>query len=185
MPLEVRAEIDDLYWHYTEALDEGPLEAWPELFIADGTYRLHPLAPMHFEGRAAMEAAVAELVAAGRPDGRKLRHVLGPLRIHAVDGGSGEWADVWHIRASVAVFETVPSAPTHVLAVGEYRDLVVRDISGVTDAELDLLRRVGDEVAGLPGDDGVPTAGFGPLRFAEKVVVTDSELAPTALVLPL
>lgn len=166
---DLRDEVDDLFWRYAEALDEGPLDAWPDLFTEDGSYRVVPrsnfdrglrLATMRCDSRAMMRDRVYALQSANFYVARRLRHVVGVPRIEAIDGRP----DAWTVRAAFSVFETLSLQPTAVLAVGEYRDVVVRDPAA----------------AAADGADSV-----GALRFAERLVLNDSDLVPNSLVLPL
>ena len=38
----LRFELEDLYTRYAAALDDGPLESWPELFTGDCLYLVIP-----------------------------------------------------------------------------------------------------------------------------------------------
>src|SRR5437660_2133857 len=42
VPLEVRARLADLYCAYSDALDEGELERWPDFFTQDCLYKVMP-----------------------------------------------------------------------------------------------------------------------------------------------
>lgn len=125
-------EVADLCWRYTEAIDEGGLRDWPECFTEDGVYRLVqranfdrglPLATMWCEGRAMMRDRVYALESANFYLSRRIRHVVGA--VHVADAG-----EVVTCRAGFAVYETVGLRPTTLLAVGQYRDEVVRDADG-------------------------------------------------------
>lgn len=151
-----RAEIEELYLDYLEALDGGDLERWPALFVESGVYKVisrenvergWALATMLCEGRGALEDRVQAVRETSFYVPRSLRHLLGPIRIRRVDDG-------WEVRASYAVFETLDQEPTRVFNVGEYRDRITRD----RDHEL---------------------------RFAEKCCIYDSTLIPNSLIVPI
>ena len=152
-----RAEIEELYREYVDALDEGELALWPELFLADGVYRIAsrenverglPLAAMLCEGRGALRDRVWAIEHASFYVPRAQRHVLSSLRI------ADEGADAWRVAANYAVFQSLPEQLSTVFSVGRYRDRLAR------------------------GADGR-------IRFAEKLCIYDSALIPNSLVLPL
>lgn len=41
-PMELRARLADLYCAYSDVLDEGELERWPDFFTADCVYKVIP-----------------------------------------------------------------------------------------------------------------------------------------------
>jgi salicylate 5-hydroxylase small subunit len=152
----LRFEISDLYARYVEALDDGDLEAWPELFTETCTYqavsaenheRGLPLATIRCESRGMLRDRVQAIRETAMYEPRRLRHVVGPLRVREVESGA------LAVGASYAVFETLPDALTRVFNVGRYDDVVVRDGEA--------------------------------LRFRLKCCVYDSDLVPNSLVLPI
>jgi anthranilate 1,2-dioxygenase small subunit len=156
--LHLRVEVEDLYAAYVDALDEGPLEAWPALFTEDCLYKVVsrenwerglPLAAMLCESRGALEDRVQALRETQMYAPRRLRHLVGPLRLRPVDGGGDD--DVT-VETNYAVFQTLIDDETRVFNVGRYHDRIVRN-------------------------DGT-------MRFREKVCVFDSVLVPTSLVFP-
>ncbi|MDX2166236.1 MAG: aromatic-ring-hydroxylating dioxygenase subunit beta [Deltaproteobacteria bacterium] len=154
--LLLRLELEELNAAYAAALDEDALEQWPELFVADATYRIVPrddferglpLAVMHCESRAMLEDRVAALRRASVYAPRALRHLISGVRMQRIDGA------VIHAAASYAVLQTLPEELTTVFSAGRYLDEVVRE-------------------------DGV-------LKFRSRIVVFDSVLVPGSLVYPL
>ena len=152
-----RFELADLYAAYAEALDDGPLDAWPDLFTDDCLYlviaaenhdRGLPLATVRCESRGMLRDRVHAVHETAMYVPRRMRHVVGPLRVRPAEG------DAYAVRAAYSVFETLPDALTRVFNVGRYDDVVVRDTDGV-------------------------------LRFRAKRCVYDSCLVPTSLVLPI
>lgn len=152
----VRFELGDLYAAYVEALDDGPLDAWPELFTDECLYlviaaenheRGLPLATVRCESRGMLRDRVHAVHETAMYVPRRMRHVVGPLRVR--DGDDGTLL----VRAGYSVFETLPGELTRVFNVGRYDDVVVRD--------------------------------SGALRFREKRCVYDSCLVPNSLVLPI
>jgi 3-phenylpropionate/cinnamic acid dioxygenase small subunit len=150
-----RAAIQELYDAYVEALDEGRLEDWPELFTERCLYQVIPrenferglpLAAALCESRAGLRDRVTALRRTSMYAPRWVRHLVGGLRVQP--GAEG-----WQVRANYAVFETRVDEPTEILSVGRYQDVVVRD---------------GER-----------------LRFREKRCVYDSILVPNSLVYPI
>ena len=141
---DVRAAVDELYADYVEALDEGPIEAWPELFTEDGEYLLiakenHdrglPIGLMRCESRGMLTDRVRSITQLSLHAPRVLRHVIGPLRVRPAAGTAGDdeappadhGGPSWTVTASYVVFQTLLDADTHVLSSGRYLDLVVAD----------------------------------------------------------
>jgi salicylate 5-hydroxylase small subunit len=152
----IRDAVYDVYADYAAALDDGPIERWPELFTEDCYYAIVPrenhdrglpLALMRCESRAMLEDRVNAVLHLSMYAPRSLRHVIGPLRIRPRDDGSLD------ITAPYAVFRTSIDMPSDVFIVGRYIDHVVLT------------------------DDGP--------RFARKLCVYDSLLVPNSLVVPL
>ncbi len=152
---ELRAEIQDLYDAYAEALDDGELERWPELFTEKCRYEVVPrenferglpLALILCESRGMLEDRIAALRRTSMYVSRSVRHLTSHIRVAADDDG-------FRVRANYAVFQTRVDALTEILSAGRYLDLVVRD--------------------------------EGRLRFREKRVIFDSVLVPNSLVYPL
>ncbi len=154
--LLLRLEFEDLNAAYAAALDDDELERWPEMFVADATYRVVPrdnydrglpLAVMHCESRAMLVDRVAALRRSSVYAPRSMRHLISGTRIVRLDAG------VVHATANYAVLQTLHEELTTVFSAGRYIDEVVRE-------------------------DGV-------LKLRSRVVVFDSVLVPGSLVYPL
>lgn len=154
MTPELRAEIQDLYDAYAEALDDGELERWPALFTEKCLYEVVPrenferglpLALILCESRGMLEDRVAALRKTSMYAPRYVRHLISHVRA-AADG------DAFRVRANYAVLQTRVDALTEILSAGRYLDRIVRD--------------------------------DGRLRFEEKRVIFDSVLVPNSLVYP-
>ena len=152
---ELRAELQDLYDDYAEALDDGELERWPGLFTEKCRYEVVPrenferglpLALILCESRGMLEDRVAALRRTSMYAPRAVRHLTSHLR-------ASPEADGYRVRANYAVLQTRVDALTEILSAGRCLDLVVRD--------------------------------EGRLRFREKRVVFDSVLVPNSLVYPI
>lgn len=151
----LRAEIEELYADYAYCLDEGELERWPELFVADCLYqviprenyeRQLPVALMHCESRGMLQDRVEALRRSSVYAPRRLRHIVSGLRIGAAADDRVE------AEANYVVLETPDEEPTHVLNAGRYLDRLVRDA--------------------------------GVWRFQQRLCVFDSVLVPGSLVFP-
>lgn len=154
--MSLKSEVDALYARYVELLDEGPIGAWPSLFLENGSYRAvtrenvergWPLALMLCETRAAIEDRVYAIENLALTIPRVVRHLVTGLSI--VQRGEAVLVD-----ANFVVFETLVGEQTHCFATGRYRDVLARDADGS-------------------------------LRLREKVSITDSAIIRNSLVIPL
>jgi salicylate 5-hydroxylase small subunit len=152
----LKAEIDALYADYSERLDDGPLDSWPELFTDDCLYLLVPrdnfdrglpLATMRCESRAMLEDRIRAVRETIMHEPRYLRHHVTNARGEARGDGTIE------VRANFTIVEVLPDALPRILLTGRYLDRIVR-------------------------------AADGTLRFAEKRCVYDSVLVPNTIVVP-
>ena len=156
--LELRAEVDDLYARYATILDEGPLDLWPSLFLADASYRVVtkenldrelPLALILCESRAAIEDRVYAIENTTFALPRQTRHLITNI-VTTSSQNAGEWL----VEANFAVFESLEERPTICHSTGRYRDTLAHDDSGG-------------------------------LCFASKICICDSPLVPNSLIIPL
>jgi 3-phenylpropionate/cinnamic acid dioxygenase small subunit len=153
--MSLREEVEELYAEYSEAIDGGQLERWPELFVEPCLYRIvskenHdkglPLSLMRCESLGMLKdrALASQKLNVYGP--RTWRHSITQIRASAED-------DEIRARANFALFETLHDQPTRVLCTGRFLDRLVRTPAG--------------------------------LRFREKLCVYDSALIPGSIVLPL
>jgi 3-phenylpropionate/cinnamic acid dioxygenase small subunit len=153
--MSLREEVEDLYAEYSETIDGGGLERWPELFVEPCLYRIvskenHdkglPLSLMRCEslGMLRDRAFASQKLNVYGP--RTWRHSITQIRVRE-EGGRIE------ARANFAVFETLHDQHTKILCTGRYLDRLVRSEAG--------------------------------LRFREKICIYDSALIPGSIVLPL
>lgn len=158
LPPETRFELDDLYNAYVVALDDGPLEDWPRLFVDPCDYQLiprenyengMPLAIMKCESTGMMWDRVNAVKEQLMFEPRYLRHLVSNIRVTARDEATGRLT----VAANYAVMETLRDGFTRILNSGRYLDEVVRD-------------------------------GDGALKFAVKHCVFDSELIPNSIIYP-
>jgi len=159
--MDLRFEVEELYYAYVECLDEGKLEQWPEFFTADCVYKIIPrdnferglpLAVMLCESKGMLEDRVEALRRTSVYAPRALRHLLSNIRIKSVEPSPFAPALV-RVQANYAVLQTLNDDETRVFNAGKYVDQVALD--GET------------------------------LKFKEKLCVFDSVLVPGSLIYPI
>jgi salicylate 5-hydroxylase small subunit len=153
--LELRARLADLYCAYDNALNEGDLERWPELFVDACVYKViprenheqgFPVALIYCESRDMLVDRVVALRETALYAPRIVRRMTGDVCLRAIED------DGLRLTANFALFQTVTDRPSELFLCGRYQDRVV--------------------------DDG------GILRFAERLCIYDSTIVPTSLVYP-
>jgi 3-phenylpropionate/cinnamic acid dioxygenase small subunit len=149
-------ELEELYARYAEALDDGPLEDWPEYFTANCLYliiprenyeRGLPLAIMRCESRDMLKDRVTAVRETMMYEPRYLRHHVTNLRVVS------EATDEVEAVANFSVIEVLPDELPRILMVGRHRD---------------RLRREED----------------GQWRFCERLCIFDSTLVPNSIIYP-
>jgi salicylate 5-hydroxylase small subunit len=155
-PPELRMRLADLYGAYDDALGEGELERWPELFTEACVYKIipresydlgHPIGLMQAESRGMLVDRVAAIRKTTLYAPRIVQRLVSGIVLRSVG------PDGMHLTASFAAFQTMLNEPSQVFLCGRLYDRVVDD--------------------------------NGTLRFAERICVTDSTLVPTSLVFPI
>jgi 3-phenylpropionate/cinnamic acid dioxygenase small subunit len=130
MSIEQVYRLQDINARYVEAIDDDRLEAWPDFFADDGRYRITtaenvaaglPLSLMYATSRAMLRDRVRALREANVYESQRYRHVLGPPRITAVEGGQVA------ARTPFMVARVMHSGDTMLFATGCYEDRVVID----------------------------------------------------------
>jgi 3-phenylpropionate/cinnamic acid dioxygenase small subunit len=153
---ELRARLADLYCAYDDAINDGALERWPELFSAACTYKViprenveqgYPVALIYCESRDMLVDRIVALHETALFAPRIARRITSSICLRAVE------ADGLRLTASFAVFQTMPDQPSQLFLCGRCQDRVI--------------------------DDG------GTLRFAERLCIYDSTIVPTSLVYPI
>ena len=159
--VETRFELEDLYTRYACALDDGPLETWPDLFTEECLYQVIPrdnydqnlpLAIMRCESRGMLMDRVHAVKETIMYEPRYLRHQI--TNIQPTDSEGEESEDTLSVTAHYSVIEVLHDELPKILSVGRYLDLVSRNSDGE-------------------------------LQFKEKRVVYDSVLVPNTIVYPL
>ncbi len=153
--IDLRSRLADLYCAYDDALNDGTLERWPELFTERCVYKVIPrenvelglpVALIYCESRDMMVDRVVALRETALYAPRIARRITSGVCLRAVE------PDGLRLSASFAVFQTMPDQPSELFLCGRCLDWVV--------------------------DDG------GTLRFAERLCIYDSTIVPTSLVFP-
>jgi anthranilate 1,2-dioxygenase small subunit/terephthalate 1,2-dioxygenase oxygenase component beta subunit len=128
MNIERQLAVLDLNARYAEAIDEGRLEEWPDLFTDDGRYRVttaenvaQNLPLIYATSRAMLRDRVKALREANIYEAQRYRHMLGPSRIEPAEGGT------LRTRTSFMVARIMHTGETTLFATGSYQDRVVLD----------------------------------------------------------
>jgi anthranilate 1,2-dioxygenase small subunit len=130
VPADIRDAIALLNQAYAQCLDDNQLDAWLDFFPEDGIYKIvprdnleggFPVCLMLFLGRAAMRDRVLCVKDVNIFHLHWTRHFLGQPTVSAGTDGS------WNVRTNVMVAHTDTEGHSSVYAIGEYRDVVVRD----------------------------------------------------------
>ena len=117
----IRSTVEDLLYRYAEALDDGELERWPELFLEGGQYRLiprenhqrgFPVSLILCTSRAMMEDRVMAIRKACVYSPHVCRHLYTNVRVGEVEAGHVE------TRTNYAVYRTTEDGETVLLSVG-------------------------------------------------------------------
>jgi len=154
--LELRARLADLYAAYDNALNDGELERWPELFVDACVYKvIHkenhdqglPVAVIYCESRDMLADRVVALRETALYAPRIVRRITSAICLRAIE------EDGLRLTANFAVFQTMPDQPSEIFLCGRYQDRVI--------------------------DEG------GVLRFAERLCIYDSTIIPISLVYPI
>ncbi len=151
----LRARLADLYCAYDDALNDGGLERWPDLFTEACVYKVIPrenveqnlpIALIYCESRDMLADRVVALRETALFAPRIARRITSGICLRAIE------PDGLRLTASFAVFQTMQDQPSALFLCGRCQDRVV--------------------------DDG------GTLRFAERLCIYNSTIVPTSLVYP-
>ena len=123
-------EIYHVYSRYTEVLDDGPLERWPDFFTEQCMYQIVPrdnydrglpVAIMRCESRAMVADRVTAIQETMMFEPRYLRHQTSDIRIDQATARSV------NVLANFSVIEILPNELPRVLMAGRYLDQLERD----------------------------------------------------------
>ena len=145
-----------LYADYSQAVDSGDWDLWPEFFVDDCRYRLVPrenherglpLATLSFESKGMLKDRVYGIRETLFHDPYYQRHIVGAPLVRASAPGRIE------SEANYAVFRTKLNQLSTVFNVGRYLDVVVPTPAG--------------------------------LKFESRTAVYDSEMIPNSIIYPI
>jgi 3-phenylpropionate/cinnamic acid dioxygenase small subunit len=128
--LDLRSRLADLYCAYDDALNDGALERWPEFFTEACVYKViprenveqgFPVALIYCESRDMLADRVVALRETALFAPRIARRLTSGICLRAID------ADVLHLSASFAVFQTMQDQPSELFLCGRCQDRVVED----------------------------------------------------------
>lgn len=154
-PPDLRARLADLYCAYDNALNDGELERWPDLFLESCIYKVlprenheqgFPVAVIYCESRDMLTDRVVALRETALYAPRTVRRITSAICLRAIE------PDGLHLTADFALFQTMLDRPSELFLCGRCIDRVVDDA--------------------------------GTLRFAERLCIYDSTIVPTSLVYP-
>ena len=153
--MSLREEIEDFYAEYSEVIDGGALERWPELFVEPCLYRI--VSKENFDKGLPLSLMLCESLGMlkDRAHASKELNVYAPRawRHSITQIRAREEGERISARANFVVLETLQDQHTRVLCAGRYLDTFVRTEAG--------------------------------LRLREKICIYDAALIPGSIVLPL
>lgn len=154
-PFELRGRLADLYCAYSDALDDGELEHWPDFFTKNCIYKVIPrenyerelpIGLIYCESRDMLVDRVVALRETALYVPRVVRHLVGNIRLRAIEPQG------LRLTANFALFQSMVDQPSELFLCGRYYDKVVEEGGG--------------------------------LRFSERICVYDATIVPTSLVYP-
>jgi anthranilate 1,2-dioxygenase small subunit len=126
-PRDLRQGIEELFAAYAECIDEDRLEEWPEFFTDPCKYLItsradHARGLPHGVVYAASRGMLVDRVTALREanifEPHHYRHIIGPPRVRAVEGG------VAAVRSNFLVLRIMHDGDTGIFASGRYLDRI-------------------------------------------------------------
>jgi 3-phenylpropionate/cinnamic acid dioxygenase small subunit len=123
----VRRGIHELIAAYAECIDDDRLEEWPQFFVADCRYLItsresHAAGYRHgivyAASRAMLEDRVMALRRANIFEPHRYRHIIGPTRIVAIEGGVAE------VRSNFIAVRVMHDGEMSLFASGRYLDRI-------------------------------------------------------------
>jgi len=156
MDIELQLTVENLLARYAHAIDDDRLEAWPELFVEEGRYRIVtaenlernlPLALIAADSRAMLRDRVSALRHANVYEAQRYRHLVSSTLVERIDANTASAVSNFQVTRIMHTGESL------LFASGRY---------------LDRIRLNG-----------------GQSLFEERVVVCDSRAFDTLLAIPL
>jgi 3-phenylpropionate/cinnamic acid dioxygenase small subunit len=157
MDIELQLRVENLLARYVHAIDDGRLEAWPELFVEQGRYRITtaenverelPLPIVQADSRAMLRDRVMALRHANIYEPQRYRHLVSSTLVERIDASAARAASCFQ------VIRVMRSGDAVLFASGRYLDRVRLE----------------------PGGEAL---------FEERIVVLDSRAIDTLLAIPL
>jgi len=154
--MELQYQVEQLLTRYVQCIDDDRLEAWPDLFVEDCSYRIIPrenadrgmsIGIMDCDSRGMLHDRVVSLRNANIYPEHFYRHLVSSVHIAGTDNGEIS------VQSNYAVLQTRNDGNTKLYSAGRYMDRIVA---------------VGDA-----------------LRFKEKLVILDTYRIDTLLARPL
>jgi 3-phenylpropionate/cinnamic acid dioxygenase small subunit len=153
----LNSRLIELNAAYARAIDDGNFEAWPELFLEDGLYKLTSAdnhaqgmeaGVMYADSRNMLRDRISALRVANIYERHRYRHIVGLPSVLASEGRG--------VRSETAflVVRIMRDGTMDVFATGRYLDVIEED-------------------------------GDGTLRFRERIAVCDSNRFDTLVAIPL
>jgi anthranilate 1,2-dioxygenase small subunit len=125
--MELQLAVEKLHARYAHALDADELEAWPDFFTENGTYRVTtaenearglPLPVLYAEGRAMLRDRVASLRHANIYEPQRYRHIVSSILVESADGKTAS------STANFLVVRVMENGDTLLFASGRYVDRI-------------------------------------------------------------
>lgn len=126
-PAALRGHIRLFCDDYAMTLDDDDIERWPDFFTEEPRYVVQsaenrvqnlPIGLMYCDSKGMLHDRVTAIRQTVMFEPRRLRHVLGPLRIDAAEGEVRS-------RMNFVVFESIAHEEPAIFAVGTYEDRFV------------------------------------------------------------
>jgi 3-phenylpropionate/cinnamic acid dioxygenase small subunit len=122
-------EVAELLGEYVAVIDEDRLAQWPELFIAEGRYRVLsrenvalglPAPLVYYYSQGMLRDRVTALRDALNYQFVDTRHITSPSRISRRGDGDLD------VKSNFVIYQTTEAGVTKVFVVGQYEDIVTR-----------------------------------------------------------
>jgi 3-phenylpropionate/cinnamic acid dioxygenase small subunit len=124
-----RLEIEEFHAAYCWTLDSGAIEAWPDYFVEDATYRITarenadgglPVGLVYAEGKAMIKDRAFAIARTQMFAPRYSQHFVTNVRVLEARG------DVARAQSNYLLLETLMEGPTTIQQSGRYYDTFVR-----------------------------------------------------------
>ena len=126
--VSIRLQVEDLHSRYVHALDADELEAWPDFFTENGSYRIAtaenearglPLPVVYCEGRAMLRDRVQSLRHANIYEPQRYRHIVSSVLVQRINDS------LVSSKANFMVVRIMENGETMLFASGRYVDRIL------------------------------------------------------------